>query len=206
MNPLPRNWRLEDVLEAERAQNFGALVPVAERLIGRLRYPVMAISGPISTGGCGTLAANLVRFQQAITRLETAFRDCVFNQLPFQVYLLRLLEGWPAERGYCFDLLEEFYGPLFERRLIKSLFFLPDWESSIGCRWERERALKHQILVRDFPPQWLSELAPAPQGGLDWVSRSFCSLFLLPVPLSKPSGLATRPLRSWRLFSAQFFY
>lgn len=53
--------------------------------------------------------------------------------------------------GYDHDLLEYFYKPIFESGLIKRLIFLPNWETSYGCKWEMDLALKLgiQIVVMD---------------------------------------------------------
>ncbi len=48
---------------------------------------------------------------------------------------------------YATMLLTDFYQPLFETGLIKILYFLPDWQSSVGARWEHDQALKLGIEI-----------------------------------------------------------
>ncbi len=65
----------------------------------------------MSTGGQGCLAHNVVLFGKAIEVLQRRGLH-VFNQLPFQESMLRIIE-LTKETGYCQAILDDFYLPIF---------------------------------------------------------------------------------------------
>ena len=67
-------WHEHDREEVARARTYGELVPVALRILARMPQPVGELCGPISTGGAGSVEANLARFDTAIRRLSEGGR------------------------------------------------------------------------------------------------------------------------------------
>ena len=121
----------------------------------RSEQAIVQVCGPMSTGGLGSLEGNMERFARAITVLEE--RDyLVFNQIPFQEAIVRLTYHH-AGGAYRIDILEVFYRRIFECGLVNRTFFLPDWESSTGARWEREFAGAIGIPIENFPHEWLAD-------------------------------------------------
>jgi hypothetical protein len=113
---------------------------LALRMLQRLAQPVSQVCGPLTTGGRGTFEANVEMLHLAIQSL-TQEGHIVFDQRPFEIPMRKLVQAHVASggRGYDYSLLERFYLPLFASGLIKQLYFLPGWESSIGASWEHQR-------------------------------------------------------------------
>lgn len=147
-NPLEPYWTEEDRADVERATKFGELSVVARRIVARMPEPVFFVCGPISSGGLGSVEANLARFARAIRYLRDR-EFSVFNQLPFEQALFEIKRSKPADGGV--QLLNEFYLPLFESGLIRIMLFMQGWESSFGASWERERASELRIPILDLP-------------------------------------------------------
>lgn len=103
--------------------------------------------GPISTGGLGNAEENIECLESFIID-SIKMGIPVFNQLKYENDFNTILGPMI---GYDHDLLEYFYRPIFESGLIKYLIFLPNWETSYGCKWEMDLALKLgiQIIVMD---------------------------------------------------------
>ena len=128
----------------ERCNSFEEVAEVAIDVLHHMHqlFPQKTfhqICGPITTGGL-TVNQNLLRLEQTIV-CQRELGRIVFNQLPTETrlgYLLKMWEQDTRNRGnYCFKLLEGFYQPIFESGLIHKLLFLPNWQSSIGARWEQ---------------------------------------------------------------------
>lgn len=149
-------WEQEDYRDLEKAQSFSDLVPIALRIIKRMPQPVATVSGPVSTGGRGSIEANLHLLAAAVNQAY-AKGISLFDQNPFEARLQELKTKIPYE-GYRHDLLDEFYKPVFESGLITRMYFLPDWETSTGARWERAECERLGIEAADYPEEWLSEL------------------------------------------------
>jgi hypothetical protein len=94
--------------------------------------PVVLLSGPISSGGRGSLNANLKVFEDAIITFMRKGHS-VFNQLPFEPKLLELSKDY---KEYCTPILDDIFLPILKSGLIKKMFFIPGWESSVGAKWE----------------------------------------------------------------------
>lgn len=148
-------WTNDDFTVLDHARSFNELLPTALVVIKRMPQPVAMVSGPMSTGGVGSLEKNVARFSRAVTALAKT-GVVVFDQMPFQDAMLRLLEQHNHTTSYYMPLLEDFYLPLFESGLIKTVYFLPDWQSSTGATWEHEQCGQLKIERLDFPPHLLS--------------------------------------------------
>lgn len=119
------------------ASSHQELFLVARDILNLLPDPLGMVCGPISTGGLGSLEANEVRFQEAITSLQILNIN-IFDQMPFEPPMKKLFV--PGPDGYDWRILTDFYEPIFLSGRIKTKFFIPGWESSTGARWEREQA------------------------------------------------------------------
>jgi hypothetical protein len=133
-------WLPEDREALSLAQNYRDLLAIAKRVLSRTPHPIIQVCGPISTGGTGSIETNLKRFETAINALKARGLE-LFDQLPFEGPLQALTLRLEANK-YPKRLLEEFYLPILESRLVDELYFLPDWQTSIGARWEHEQALR----------------------------------------------------------------
>ncbi len=131
----------------QAAKDHYALCCVAKDVLGLLPDPVGMVCGPISTGGFGSVEANIQRFNEAIDSL-LMLKIVVFDQTPFEPKLAELHQ--PDESGYDWRILNHFYEPIFQTGKIKRKFFIPGWQSSVGARWEREQATTLGIQIVDL--------------------------------------------------------
>lgn len=149
---IPQYWTQEDIKDAEDSVAYKDLLKIVWRILKRMPQPVTMISGPISTGGKGSIESNIKELQQHIQKLSGEGLN-VFNQLAFQDYINRIKDS-PTYKPYLTKknnsnklLLDLFFYPIFMSRYIKKLYFLPDWQSSEGCRREHDFALELGIPV-----------------------------------------------------------
>lgn len=142
-----------------KADSYEEAADIAIALLARMREqgkPIVQICGPMSTGGLGNLRENMQRFQRAVDiAIEKGIT--VFNQVAFQEAIIRLSSYQEGDTEYDMGILERFYRRVFEAGHIDAFLFLPDWESSVGTRWEREVAAKVGIEVKEYPLEWLAE-------------------------------------------------
>lgn len=144
----------EETVALDRAVTYGEVLQVA---LGRLRTSAAAagsaglgmVCGPISTGGLGSIPANLQRFALAIATLQESGRH-IFSQMPYETALHRVRDATAGIGVYDMKLLEEFYLPLFESGHVARKFFIPGWQSSTGTTWERNYALRLGIQIIDL--------------------------------------------------------
>ncbi|MBI2109413.1 MAG: DUF4406 domain-containing protein [Parcubacteria group bacterium] len=146
---IPEYWTHKEVEMVTNASSYKELRTVAFTVIGRMPRPIVQVSGPISTGGAGSLEENLKRFARAVSLLKREGRH-VFNQIPFEPSIQKIKGIEEPNVDYAMGILEQFYLPIFETKVIEALYFLPDWQSSVGARWEREQAGRLGISVIDF--------------------------------------------------------
>lgn len=149
----------EEFQTLESVDNFHALADLAIQTLARMKesHPeIIQICGPMSTGGLGDLQKNMERFFRAV---DVAQRRgaAVFNQGLFQGAMIRIC-AWEKGQPYPTDLLEIFYKKVFLSGYISKGLFLPDWESSVGAKWEREILSSSGIAVEEYPQDWLGEV------------------------------------------------
>jgi hypothetical protein len=149
--------------ECSKTDSFATLLQIALREMNTLasRGDVHVISGPISTGGLGSIEKNIAVFDKTVEHLRSQ-NYLVFDYGPYESGIAPLRTVWKAENPeahYCMPILEEFYGPLFETRLIKKAWFIHGWESSFGSTWERKKLSELEIPIEDLPPEWSRDLA-----------------------------------------------
>jgi hypothetical protein len=135
-------WEEKHFDALEKATTYKELFLVAESVLKTMPAPIAQVCGPISTGGAGSVEKNLERFRVTIAALESQGIE-VFNQMPFEIPMQKIKEVREGMyKKYDNLLLEDFYLPIFESGLVECLHFLPDWESSVGTRWEHEQAVR----------------------------------------------------------------
>lgn len=149
-------WTPEIEARAKKIWSFGELGGIGGEVAyeTRKRYGPQVklgmVSGPISTGGLGSVAANIVAFEKTVSLLQV-LNVPLFNQLPFEPHMWRIAEA----EGDDFDpkeLLEGFYLPLLMSGCIGTLYFIHGWESSNGAQWEHGKTIELG-LGRAFLPE-----------------------------------------------------
>lgn len=130
------------------AQSFHELLTIGIDLAKRLPPPAIQLSGPMTTGGLGTLESN-VEFMRTATQSLIDQGHAVFDILVFHDTIMRLLEK-RADQTYPFNLLEVFFRGMFASGHIHAVYFLPGWESSVGSRWERECVIELGLAIVDL--------------------------------------------------------
>jgi hypothetical protein len=135
-----------------RSKNFDSLADVAERHLRQdLGSQTRIVSGPISTGGLNHVKKNLARLKWTTDTL--ALRYTMFDHIPFEDKIVELVREWRMRggKGYCYDILDIFYSRIFETGYIVRAYFLPDWNSSTGSKWERQICRQLGIAIEDIP-------------------------------------------------------
>ncbi len=150
-------WTDAENLALRDITSFDQMVPVGIGILKRMAEKnthIIQLCGPMSTGGLGSLEANMARFERA---LKTASErgSCVFDQTPFQDAMIRLGADWETRKEYCVDILHIFYRGIFKSGYVHELMFLPGWESSVGARWEYEEAKLLGLKISNYPEEWL---------------------------------------------------
>ena len=136
-------WVPEDRLACETVSSCEVLAGVGIQILTRMKHdvgdtPVGMVCGPISTGGLGSQEKNLQALTYWIAKLVSSGHP-IFSQLPFESALWRI-----SNVSDClgeFALLEGFYLKLFQSGLIGILYFLQNWQTSVGATWEHDQAL-----------------------------------------------------------------
>lgn len=142
----------------KRASSLEEVAKIALTALGRLRssgHQIVQICGPITTGGLGSVEANVARFKFAVQRAsENGF--VVFDLPAFQEAIGRVT-NFQKDAPYNWGILDDFIGKVLGSGYISRAFFLPGWESSTGSKWEREQLKRLEIPFQDFPAEWLKE-------------------------------------------------
>lgn len=151
------HWTDLEVELLRTVTTFDEMVPIACDIINRMRQggkEVHQLCGPMTTGGKGSLEANMKNFHRAID-VAREQGVLVFDQTPFQEAIARLVKDHDARNEYCADILHVFYRGIFKSGLISKLWFLPDWQSSKGATWEWEEAERLGLAAEEYPSDWL---------------------------------------------------
>lgn len=150
-------WIEHSLTAMSEAQSFVELGAIAVGVL--LRFPegahgsIVQVCGPVSTGGFHSRQRNYLILGDAVRLLREDWRHA-FDQTPLEDAVSRLSGEWrgkPGNTGYCWPILEDVYRPLFESRLIGTLFFLPGWEMSAGSCWERSMGIALGLEVLPYP-------------------------------------------------------
>jgi hypothetical protein len=153
-----RHWTVEDRLALKLAgTSLPDMLKVALDVTARMPSGIHIVSGPITTGGVGTIKNNLFVFKRIIEHLAKNEKLNIFSQMPFEDGMVAYHQEWKrtARNGdYCWPILIEFYEPLFAARKFEKFHFIHGFESSIGACWERDqcatRGFGRRILPREL--------------------------------------------------------
>lgn len=147
-----RYYTQADYDAIEIADTCTVLLPLAMKILGRMKaakcHDIIQVCGPISTGGKGSVAENIAAIDTAICELVERGHS-VFNQMPFEGAMERVHKKWQAEgrTTYCQPILDDFYLPILKSGLVRTLAFLPGWQTSTGAQWEHLQAKELGILI-----------------------------------------------------------
>jgi hypothetical protein len=131
-------WTPEDWEDLEKATTIKEMYAIMCRVLEKIPHPRVQVCGPIATGGLGNLDDNLHAFNETIKKLQEQGLN-VIDQMPFE-YPIQKLKTSPKEGEYFLDILNDFYHPLFQLKMIDTFYFMPNWQSSKGATWEHEQA------------------------------------------------------------------
>lgn len=157
------HWTDADKMRLGKSRTFRDLADLAISIIARMSGDIEMVSGPISTGGVGSLEGNRRVFKRVIEILLTEHKKNIFSQMPFEDKMVELYRVWYTEnpgKKYCTPILDDFYDPLFSSGKVKTLHFIHGWESSHGAKWEHDNCDRWRI-ARIYLPSKLSQRALA---------------------------------------------
>lgn len=155
---LPKHWTEQHIIELENAKNFARVAEIAISVLEMMPSPIFEVCGPISTGAYG-YENNLKIFEGCILKLDS-FGFSVFNLIPLRLSFDRLINEWinSGNNEYCKPILEIVYRNIFESTLVECAFFLPNWQTSFGARWERKTLSSLKIPILEYPIGWHSSV------------------------------------------------
>lgn len=139
-------WKEEDWQDLEKAEKISDLYVVAQRIFGRMDKPFVQICGPIGTGGLGSVEANLDAFNDTVKELQNQGLN-VFDQMPFEGPIQRLKKTLAVNGEYLDSILIDFYLPIFNSGFVSAFYFMPNWQTSFGSKWEHEKAKEFGIKI-----------------------------------------------------------
>lgn len=142
-----------EVAEAIK-EALGDLAQLALQDLRAAPGPVIQFCGPISTGGFSTTDENLEYLSSVIEAAKKTGMH-VFDQIEYE---RRLDEILGEKNGYDYPILDFFYKPILESRLIQGMVFLPLWEGSTGSCWEHDLARTLKIPIFYMENLLISEL------------------------------------------------
>ncbi len=148
--------------ECAKTNSLTELVQIAAAELQKFPKGGEVVCGPISTGGRGSSEENLRVFEATIETLKKVGRP-IFSQVPYEERIFFFRKRWqdsdPSRAGqYYMPILEEFYYPLFQTKLIKRGWFIPGWNSSFGARWEREQLEEVNADICDLANEWVDQI------------------------------------------------
>ena len=156
-----KHWNADDYDNLNKAKSFVDLATIALDIVFRIPEKVEMVSGPISTGGVGTIPGNRKVFEGVIEILVFESNLNIFSQMPFEDKMVKLYLEWHAKNPtekYCKPILDEFYDRLFFSGRVSKLHFIHDWQSSFGATWEHDNCNTWKI-ERNYLPKELTTRA-----------------------------------------------
>lgn len=138
-------WKDQDWKDLGKVESVVDLHVIAERIIARMEKPLIQVCGPIGTGGLGSIEKNLDAFNNTILYLQSKGLS-VFDQMPFEAQMQNLKKKFSAEKVVN-DILNDFYLPIFKSGSISAFYFMPNWQTSFGAKWEHEEAQRLGIEI-----------------------------------------------------------
>lgn len=151
-----RNWSDADKEALATVRSFKEMAVIALGIMMRNGGEFHMVSGPISTGGVGSIEGNRRVFMRVIEHLISEEGLPVWSQMPFQDKMVDLYKIWHAENpneSYCMPILLDFYEPVFSSGFVKVLHFIHGYESSFGARWEHQGCERWGIERRYLPAE-----------------------------------------------------
>ncbi|PIR88239.1 MAG: hypothetical protein COU10_00220 [Candidatus Harrisonbacteria bacterium CG10_big_fil_rev_8_21_14_0_10_45_28] len=145
---LEQYWTEKETAVLDQAEEYKDLLAGAMPVINRMPTPIAQVCGPLTSGGSGSMEENMAVMQSAIDKLRSDGKN-IFNQLPFEKPMQRLRNKLEPGK-YSTRLLADFYLPIFNSGKITTLYFLSNWETSTGTRWEREQGEKLGLEIVDL--------------------------------------------------------
>ncbi len=150
------------IKECSETDSFAELSRLAVAELRKFPDGAEVVCGPISTGGRGDISINFKVFGATIAKLQKQGRP-IFSQVPYEERIFSFRKRWqdsdPSRAGqYYMPILDEFYRPLFETKLIRKGWFIPGWESSFGARWERDKLIEVKADIVDLPTEWVDDI------------------------------------------------
>ena len=135
---------MRELAQIQNAKTFEQCLGIAVPVLQREAPPIAMVCGPISSGGYESVEKNLAAFREYI-RQVSALGLKVFSQMVYENTFHRLKRAPYCKTGE--ELLEAFYAPIFQYGLIKTFYFIPRWQTSMGASWEHEQAEKLGIEI-----------------------------------------------------------
>lgn len=141
-------WTKELLKELLKTTTFKEMGIVAIKVLNSMPNKVHIVSGPISTGGYGTLEKNLQVFEQTVNYLKQNHNT--FDQIPMEesIHKLMILLGDKYDSA---ELLQGIYLPLFSSPKINNVHFINGWKSSQGAKWEHAKSLEFNKKITYLP-------------------------------------------------------
>lgn len=139
-------WEKEDWDKLEEAESIKDLYFIASKIINRIPKPFIQVCGPIATGGLGSVEKNLNAFNKVIKKLQNEGL-VVFDQMPFEEPMQKLKVKLAPGKEYFNSILTDFYCPIFESGFISAFYFMSNWQTSFGAKWEHEKAKELGIKI-----------------------------------------------------------
>lgn len=146
----------KDLSLISEAPDYATLAAIAVAQLERMVVKsdrIGVVCGPISTGGAGSIEANIRRFAFAVDMFKQTRNGLFFSQIEYEEKIWALRNQEVAEIGFeaaGMKLLEGFYLPVFESGMIHEMYFLPDWQTSTGATWERKQGERLGIRIHDI--------------------------------------------------------
>lgn len=139
-------WTEENFETLEKTQTIQEVLAVAQDVISRMPDDLAQVCGPVTSGGKGSIEENLKFLDSVIDELHEQGVH-IFDQMPYEETFQRIAYSKTSDQNHD-DILTEFYEPIFRSGKIKTLYFVPGWESSKGSNWEYAKAKELGIEIK----------------------------------------------------------
>lgn len=157
-------YEISDLKAIAAAKVLDDLAKIAIRVIEQMPGPAIWVGGPV-TAGRRTIKENRDRLHKVILyykrRGELAFNYLILEKKAREI-LERQFGSGRLPRKAQEKLRDEFYAPIFRSGLIKRLYLLNRWDSSLNARWMSEFAKKAGIPVLELHEEVIQFLITEP--------------------------------------------
>lgn len=138
-------WTEGDLEAVKTAKDFKELYLIAQKILKIMPQPIVQVCGPIGTGGLGNVEDNLRAFDETIRSLQDKGFN-VFDQMPFE-WPMQVIKFNLPKGVYPDSIMTDFYIPIFESGYVSEFYFMPNWETSKGAKWEHNEAERLGIKI-----------------------------------------------------------